>query len=106
MVSSSIKASARELRRVYGAYKVWKQLKREHFMIARCTVERLKSGIGLEGVRRDKVVQTTVPDRHAICPLDRVHRQFRADQPNQLWVSDFTYISNWQRPSTGFTRQN
>ena len=80
----------------YGAYKVWKQLKRERFMVARCTVERLMSRIGLEGVRRGKVVQTTVPDRHAICPLDRVHRQFRADQPNQLWVSDFTYVSTWQ----------
>lgn len=57
-------------------------MKRERFMVARCTVERLMSRIGLEGVRRGKVVQTTVPDRHAICPLDRVHRQFRADQPN------------------------
>jgi putative transposase len=65
-------------------------------MVARCTVERLMARIGLEGVRRGKVVQTTVPDRHALCPLDRVHRQFRADQPNQLWVSDFTYVSTWQ----------
>ena len=30
------------------------------------------------------------------CPLDRVHRQFKADRPNQLWVSDFTYVSTWQ----------
>jgi putative transposase len=80
----------------YGAKKVWKQLRREGVVTARCTVERLMAQIGLEGVRRGKVVRTTIPDRHAICPLDRVHRQFHADQPNQLWVSDFTYVSTWQ----------
>jgi transposase InsO family protein len=30
------------------------------------------------------------------CPLDRVNRQFKAERPNQLWVSDFTYVSTWQ----------
>jgi transposase InsO family protein len=32
----------------------------------------------------------------AVCPLDRVNRQFKAERPNQLWVSDFTYVSTWQ----------
>lgn len=52
--------------------------------------------LGLQGVRRGKVVRTTVPDRSAPCTLDRVDRQFKADRPNQLWVSNFTYISTWQ----------
>jgi transposase InsO family protein len=81
---------------VYGADKVWRQLNREGVRVARCTVERLMKRLGLEGVRRGKVVRTTVPDKNAPCPLDRVHRQFRADRPNQLWVSDFTYVSTWQ----------
>ena len=51
---------------------------------------------GLQGVRRGKVVRTTVGDSKAACPLDRVNRQFRAERPNQLWVSDFTYVSTWQ----------
>ena len=51
--------------------------------------------MGLEGVRRGKVVRTTVPDRAVPCPLDRVKRQFRAERPNQRWVSDFTYVSTW-----------
>ena len=46
--------------------------------------------------RRGKVVRTTVPDAKALCPQDKVNRQFRADRPNQLWVSDFTYVSTWQ----------
>ena len=81
---------------VYGADKVWRQLKREGMQVARCTVERLMKQLGLEGVRRGKVVKTTVPDKALPCPLDRVNRQFRADRPNQLWVSDFTYVSTWQ----------
>jgi putative transposase len=81
---------------VYGADKVWKQMNREDIVVARCTVERLMRRLGLQGARRGKTVRTTVPDVSAPCPLDRVNRQFQADHPNQLWVSDFTYVSTWQ----------
>ena len=81
---------------VYGADKVWKQMNREGIAVARCTVERLMNKQGLCGVRRGKVVRTTTPETSAPCPLDRVNRQFTADRPNQLWVSDFTYVSTWQ----------
>ena len=82
--------------RVYGADKVCKQMNREGIVVARCTVERLMRRLGLQGVRRGKVVRTTISDGRAPCPLDRVNRVFRADRPNQLWVSDFTYVSTWQ----------
>ena len=81
---------------VYGADKVWRQLGREGTVVARCTVERLMRRLGLRGVMRGKVVRTTISDSKAPCPLDRVNRQFKADRPNQLWVSDFTYVSTWQ----------
>ena len=81
---------------VYGADKVWRQMNREGMPVARCTVERLMRQLGLQGARRGKVVRTTIPDDSAPRPLDRVKRQFKADRPNQLWVSDFTYVSTWQ----------
>jgi transposase InsO family protein len=80
---------------VYGADKVWRQLRREGIQVARCTVERLMRGLGLRGVMRGKSVRTTVSDAKTPCPQDRVHRQFTADRPNRLWVSDFTYVSTW-----------
>ena len=83
---------------VYGARKVWRQLGREGFDVARCTVERLMKDIGLQGVIRGKPVRTTISDKAAPCPLDHVNRQFHAPRPNVLWVSDFTYVSTW----TGF----
>lgn len=85
-----------ENKQVYGAKKVWKQLLREGWQVARCTVERLMRRLGLRGVIRGKPVKTTVSDQARPCPLDRVNRQFHADRPNALWVSDFTYVSTWQ----------
>ena len=81
---------------VYGADKVWKQMHREGIRVARCTVERLMRQLGLQGARRGKGVRTTVPAPKMPCPQDRVHRVFQADRPDQLWVSDFTYVSTWQ----------
>ena len=81
---------------VYGVRKVWHQMRREGFDIARCTVARLMKEIGIEGVIRGKKPKTTFPDKALPCPLDRVNRQFHAPAPNVLWVSDFTYVATWQ----------
>jgi transposase InsO family protein len=81
---------------VYGVRKVWRQMKREGFDIARCTVARLMKSMGLQGVIRGKPLKTTISDKAAPCPLDRVNRQFQAPAPNRLWVSDFTYVSTWR----------
>lgn len=62
----------------------------------RCTVARLMRDIGLQGVIRGKPVKTTVSDKAAPCPLDRVNRYFHAPAPNMLWLSDFTYVATWQ----------
>jgi len=80
---------------VYGARKVWRQMLREGFAVARCTVERLMADLGLQGVIRGKIVRTTVQDKAAPCPLDHVNRVFHAPAPNRLWLSDFTYVSTW-----------
>jgi putative transposase len=81
--------------RVYGVRKVWRQLLREGIAVARCTVARLMRRMGLQGVVRGKTVRTTISKAAALCPLDRVNRQFKAPRPNALWVSDFTYVATW-----------
>src|SRR5690242_21016958 len=81
---------------VYGARKVWRQLGREGIAVARCTVERLMRQMGLRGAVRGKETRTTIADKAAPCPADKVNRQFRAPHPNALWVSDFTYVATWQ----------
>ena len=81
---------------VYGVRKVWRQLQREGFGVARCTVARLMRSMGLQGVIRGKPVRTTISNKAAPCPLDHVNRQFYAPRPNALWVSDFTYGATWK----------
>jgi transposase InsO family protein len=81
---------------VYGVRKVWRQLLREGIGVARCTVARLMRTMGLKGVVRGKGARTTIADKARPCPADRVNRQFRAQHPNALWVSDFTYVATWQ----------
>lgn len=82
-------------RRRYGAKKVWYQLNRERIAVARCTVERLIGAMALHGIMRGRRVRTTIPDALAARPLDLVQRNFTATRPNQLWVSDFTYVATW-----------
>ena len=67
---------------VYGARKVWKQLKRESIPVARCTVERLMKDRGLQGARRGKAFKTTIPDTGVSRPADWVDRQFAATRPD------------------------
>jgi transposase InsO family protein len=81
---------------VYGARKVWRQLKREKVDVARCTVERLMRAMGLQGaIRGRKYKKTTIVDEACERPADLVQRDFRADRPNRLWVADLTYVATW-----------
>ena len=80
----------------YGARKIWHDLRRDGHDIARCTVERLMKALAIQGVVRGQKPITTNPDTSQPCPDDKVNRDFTADMPNQLWVSDFTYVSSWQ----------
>ncbi len=68
--------------RVYGARKVWRQLKREQITAARCTVERLMRKLGIRGVVRGRGHRTTIPDHAAERPTDLVQREFTATRPN------------------------
>ena len=79
--------------RVYGADKVWLQLKRDGFEVARCTVERLMREMGLQGAVRGKRIKTTVSNPATPSPQDHVNRQFQPSRPNALWVADFTFVS-------------
>jgi transposase InsO family protein len=82
---------------VYGIRKVWRQLNREGITVARCTVERLMGELGLQGaVRGRRFKTTTIPGEEAARPLDLVDRDFQVSRPNELWVSDLTYVATWR----------
>lgn len=80
---------------VYGARKVWRQLRREGVNVARRTVERLMRRLGIRGVVRGQRPFTTISDPGQKRAPDLVKRDFTAMRPNQLWVADFTYVATW-----------
>jgi putative transposase len=107
-LSTKIDTAWQDNRKLYGARKIWHVLLRDNEEVAPlsrfarkplpgngCTVERLMRQLGLKGVLRGKKVITTQPDTSQPCPDDKVNRQFMADRPNKLWVSDFTYVQTW-----------
>ena len=81
---------------VYGARKVWLQLKREGIDVARCTVRRLMRELGLRGAVRGRQFKTTLGDNDLPRPPDHVNRDFKVARPNALWVSDLTYVATWR----------
>ena len=81
---------------VYGVRKVWRQLNREHIVVARCTVERLMRDLGLRGAVRGRKFKTTTPSEGLARPADHVKRNFVVPRPNALWVSDLTYVATWR----------
>jgi putative transposase len=86
-----------ENHQVYGPRKVWKQMGREHLRAARCRVRRLMREMGLAGAVRGRAWTTTTQSGpEADRPRDLVDRNFAATRPNELWVSDFTYVATWR----------
>src|SRR3982074_3790305 len=83
---------------VYGARKVWRQLRREGFAVARCTVERLMASLGPPRSLRAKPGRSAISDKAAPCPPEHGNRQFHPVRANALWVSDLNYVATW----TGF----
>src|SRR5262245_19717002 len=82
---------------VYGPRKVWKQMGREQQRAARCRVRRLMREMGLAGAVRGRAwTTTTQSSQHTEQPGDLVDRNFTATRPNQLWVSDFSYVATWR----------
>jgi putative transposase len=80
---------------VYGAEKVWRQLRRESVEVGRDRTARLMAELGLAGITRSARKRTTVPAATASRPDDLVGRNFSAPAPNRLWVADLTYVSTW-----------
>jgi putative transposase len=82
---------------VYGVRKTWRALKREDIEVARCTVARLMARLGLRGAVRGRAFKTTTHSDAALArPEDRVKRNFVAQRPDALWVSDLTYVVTWR----------
>jgi putative transposase len=81
--------------RVYGAHKLWKAALRDGHDIGRDQVARLMRTMQIKGATRMRRVRTTIRDDNAPRSPDLVKRDFTADRPNRLWLTDITYVPTW-----------
>jgi len=80
-------------KKVYGAHKLWKAARRAGHNIGRDQVARLMRAMEIQGVsRKRRKVFTTRQDPEAVRAPDLVDRNFTADRPDALWVTDITYV--------------
>lgn len=84
-------------RGTYGAPRIHAELADEHGVrCGRKRVARLMRSARLRGVCRRRRARTTRRDEQAQPSDDLVRRQFKASEPNALWVADITYLPTWQ----------
>jgi putative transposase len=92
-----IEAARSGRRKVYGARKTWKELKRRDVEVGRDQVARVMRQSGLVGKLRGSKKRTTIPDEAAAeRARDLLQRDFTATRPNEKWVADITYVRTWQ----------
>lgn len=93
---TEIEAARTGRRRVYGARKTWKELRRRDVEVGRDQVARVMRQHGLMGKLRGGKKRTTIPGEAAIeRARDLLQRDFTATRPNEKWVADITYIRTW-----------
>ena len=90
-----IKAIHTASRETYGAPRIHAELIDEEIKVGRKRVERLMKAAAIAGVSRRKGARTTIRDERVRPACDLVDRNFYADEPNQLWVADITYVPTW-----------
>jgi putative transposase len=91
-----IEAARLGRRRVYGARKTWKELRRREIEVGRDQVARVMREHGLEGKLRGSRKRTTIPGEAAAeRARDLLQRDFTATRRNEKWVADLTYIRTW-----------
>ncbi len=79
----------------YGAPRIHVALVEMKIRVSRNRVARLMREAGIRGVCRRKWITTTVRSETGRPAPDLVERDFYSEKPNQLWISDITYVPTW-----------
>jgi len=92
-----IRALHRGPRRSYGSPRIHAELVAAHVKVGQKRIARLMRQEGLQGRSgRRKAPRTTVPSTVPVTIPDLVQRRFVASAPDQLWVTDLTYVRTWE----------
>jgi len=88
----AIKAAHRRTRQTYGAERLQRELAEDGIRVGICRIKRIKKKLGLRCKQKRKFKATT-DSRHKLPVAENIlGQQFKAYEPNAVWVSDITYV--------------
>ena len=76
----------------YGSPRIYSELKEQGVNAGRGRIARLMARFSIIGRRGRRRVRTTIRAKRPAPFADLVKRSFRADEPNQIWCGDITYV--------------
>jgi putative transposase len=82
----------------YGSPRILGDLADEGIFVGRKRIARLMRELGIVGVtgREGRRIYRRAPAAECEAATDLVRRDFTADQPNQIWFADITYVPTWE----------
>lgn len=87
-----IKAAHQKTRETFGPERLQHELKEQGVKVGICRIRRIRKKLGLRCKQRRKFRATT-DSKHTFPVVENlIHQQFEAMGPNEVWVSDITYI--------------
>lgn len=95
-LNEQIKQIHKQSRNSYGSPRVHAALKQQGFKVGRHRVARLMTKLGI-CVRPKRRFKTTTDSNHSFAIAENVlNRNFRTQEPDQVWVADITYVPTQQ----------
>lgn len=87
-----IKAAHKRTRETYGPERLQHELKGQGISVGICRIRRIRKKLGIRCKQRKKFKATT-DSKHTLPVAENVlNQQFEATKPNEVWLSDITYI--------------
>lgn len=92
LLGDRIEVHHRRSRGTYGRPRIQADLRDEGIRASDKRIARLMRERKIYGASRRKGFKTTIQDRAACAAPDLVNRNFKAEQPDQIWVAGITYV--------------
>jgi transposase InsO family protein len=87
-----IKAAHKRTRETYGPERLQHELKEQGVKVGICRIRRIRKKLGIRCKQKRKFKATT-DSKHTLPVAENLlNQQFEATRPNEVWLSDITYI--------------
>ena len=87
-----IKAAHKLTKQLYGPERLQHDLATHGVKVGICRIKKIRTRLGIRCKQKRKFKATTYSKHHLPVAENILHQQFQATKPNQVWLSDITYV--------------